>query len=194
MSQSLRNMLIGLLVAVVLVALWYFLFWGGTSTTMEDLDNEFNTAIDDEFNLQSRVDALRDLERKKGEFDAAVTEISVSIPDDPSEAALLESIRTLARDSGLDLVSLTANIPAVSALNEELFEIALNVNVTGEYFRVLQFLFDIEDLDRLVRVDQVAIESRFEPETATNFLNVNFSARAFSTSALPGTLAEEEAN
>ena len=75
-----------------------------------------------------------------------------------------------------------------------LFEIALNVNVSGEYFRVLQFLFDIEDLDRLVRVDQIAIESRFEPETATNFLNVNFGARAFSTSALPGTLADEEAN
>jgi len=172
--------------------LWWFLFWRGTSTTVSDLELDLDLARQQQTELQTRVDSLRELERKKGEFDAAVTEISVSIPDDPSEAALLESIRTLARDSGLELTALTANVPVASADNEGLYEIGLNVNVAGEYFRVLQFLFDIEDLDRLVRVDQIAVAARFETETSTNILTVNFGARAFSTSPLPGTLADEE--
>jgi Tfp pilus assembly protein PilO len=187
-----RNVLIGLLVAILVVALWWFLFWRGTSTTVSDLELDLDLARQQQTELQTRVDSLRELERKKGEFDAAVTEISVSIPDDPSEAALLESIRTLARDSGLELTALTANVPVASADNEGLYEIGLNVNVAGEYFRVLQFLFDIEDLDRLVRVDQIAVAARFETETSTNILTVNFGARAFSTSPLPGTLADEE--
>lgn len=187
-----RNVLIAVLVAILVVGLWWFLFWRGSSTRLGDIEAELQTAVQEQDTLDTRIARLQELRNQQGLFDAAVAEISVSIPADPSEAALLESIRALARESGLDIVALSAIPPAPSTLSEELFEIALNLGVEGEYFRTLQFLFDLEDLDRLIRIDQIAISATFDETTATNTLQTNITARAFSTEPLPGTLEELE--
>ncbi len=187
-----RNVLIAVLVAILVVGLWWFLFWRGSSTRLGDIEAELQTAVQEQDTLDTRIARLQELRNQQGQFDAAVAEISVSIPADPSEAALLESIRALARESGLDIVALSAIPPAPSTLSEELFEIALNLGVEGEYFRTLQFLFDLEDLDRLIRIDQIAISATFDETTATNTLQTNITARAFSTEPLPGTLEELE--
>ncbi|MBT8199920.1 MAG: type 4a pilus biogenesis protein PilO [Acidimicrobiia bacterium] len=193
--MSRRNILIAVLVGLVILALWWFLFWRGSTATIDDIEADIQTASQEQETLEARIARLLELQRQQGQFDAAVAEISVSIPEDPSEAALLESIRSLARDSGLAIIQLTAIPPAESTLGEGLYEIALNLGIEGEYFRTLQFLFDLEDLDRLIRVDQLSISATLDEETSTNILQTNLTARAFSTSPLPGTLeVEEEGN
>lgn len=192
--MSRRNVLIAVLVGLVILALWWFLFWRGSTTTIDDIEADLQTAVQEQETLEARITRLVELQRQQGQFDAAVAEISVSIPEDPSEAALLESIRALARDSGLVINQLSAVPPVESLLGEGLYEIALNLGIEGEYFRTLQFLFDLEDLDRLIRIDQISISATLDDATSTNNLQTNLSGRAFSTNPLPGTLEEVEGN
>ena len=66
---------------------------------------------------------------------------------------------------------------------EGLVEIQMTMTFEAPYFKVLSFLFALEELERLVRVDQISITSTIL-EDGTNLLSTSLTASAFSLSEL----------
>ena len=70
-----------------------------------------------------------------------------------------------------------------SSIVDGLYEISTTVRFEAPYFKVLSVLFAIEDLERLVRVDQITIDAALD-EDGTNLLTATLTATAFSLSDL----------
>ena len=79
-----------------------------------------------------------------------------SIPSSPQADAFIEDITFLAETTGVELSSI-ALTPPVADPDTGGFEVPVSLTIEGEYFEVLGFLYGIEALDRLVRVDSIGL-------------------------------------
>ncbi|NNJ48377.1 MAG: hypothetical protein HKP18_11175 [Acidimicrobiia bacterium] len=66
----------------------------------------------------------------------------------------------------------------------------MTMTFEAPYFKVLSFLFALEELERLVRVDQISVTSTVL-EDGTNLLSTSLTASAFSLSELVPTTTED---
>lgn len=179
-----RGLIFGVLGVLVITAGWWFLFMAGKSTEISDFQDQEAAAQIEQSTLEARRNELQALAAKEGEFLLALSEIQNSIPALPDGAALIEDINSIAVDTGVDLLTLNPT-PPVPSVVEGLFEISTTIRFEAPYFKVLSVLFAIEDLERLVRVDQISIDSALD-EDGTNILTVSMTATAFSLSDLAG--------
>jgi Tfp pilus assembly protein PilO len=177
-----RGLILGILGFLVITAGWWFLFMSGKSGEISEFNDQTATAKIEGSTLEARRNELQSLAAKEGEYRLALSEIQNSIPAFPNGAALIEDINSIAIDTGVDLLTLSPNPPTPSTV-EGLYEISTTVRFEAPYFKVLSVLFAIEDLERLVRVDQIAIDSALDDD-GTNLLTVTLTATAFSLSDL----------
>jgi Tfp pilus assembly protein PilO len=126
---------------------------------------------------------------REGDFLLGISEVRSSIPATPDGAALIEDINSIAEATGVELLTFSPALPVESSI-PGLVEIQMQLTFEAPYFKVLSFVFALEDLERLVRVDQMAITSRLL-EDGTNLLSTSLTASAFSSSDLSGLTPAE---
>lgn len=183
-----RNVILGVGLLVVVTAAWWFLFMAGKSSDISELNEQTEAARTQQLTLQARLDSLQTLAARDGEFRVGLSELRESIPVFPDGATLIEDLNNAALAADVDLLSLSPQLPAPSAV-PGLFEIAIDMNFEGPYFKVLPLLLELENLPRLMRVDTINISST-PLEDGTNLLSVSLTAVAFSLTDLQGSLAE----
>lgn len=184
-----RGLLLGILVFFIITAGWWFLFMSPKSSEISELNDELDAARLETSTLQSRLDELKALEAQEGEFLLGIAEVQSSIPATPDGAALIEDINQIAEDTDVDLLTFSPGLPLPSTI-PDLVEIQIQMTFEAPYFKVLSFLFALEDLERLVRVDQISITSRLL-EDGTNLLSTSLTASAFSQADLSGAASVE---
>lgn len=177
-----RGLILGILLFFIITAGWWFLFMSGKSAEISEFEDQTATEQIAQRTLEARRSELQSLAAKEGEYLLALSEIQNSIPSFPDGAALIEDISSIAIETGVDLLTLSPNPPVPSSV-EGLYEISTTVRFEAPYFKVLSVLFAFEDLERLVRVDQITIDSALDEE-GTNLLTVTLTATAFSLSDL----------
>ena len=123
------------------------------------------------------------------DFLLGLSEVQASIPATPDGAALIEDINRLAEESDVELLTFSPGLPVASTL-PGLVEIQIQLTFEAPYFKMLSFLFALEDLERLVRIDQIAVTSRILDD-GTNLLSTSLTASAFSQSDLTGSPPDE---
>lgn len=183
-----RGLILGILGLFVITVAWWFLFMAPKSGEISDFNDQRDAAEIEQRTLESRRDELRALEAQEGDFLLGLSEVQASIPLNPDGAALIEDINDIVEDTGVELLSFSPSIPAPSAL-PGLTEIQMTITFEAPYFQVLSFLFALEDLERLVRVDQISITATVL-EDGTNLLSTTLTAAAFSINDLSGTQPE----
>lgn len=186
-----RGLILGVLLFIIITAGWWFLFMSGKSSEIGDFDDQTATARIEESTLQARLTQLEALAAKEGDFLLAVSEIQRSIPQLPNGAAFIEDINGIAEETDVELLALSPNPPIPSTI-EGLFEISTTIRFQAPYFKALSVLFALEDLERLVRVDGITIDSTLEDD-GTNLLSVTLTATAFSFSDLGGGVSADVA-
>ena len=184
-----RGLILGVLLAFIITAGWWFLFMAPKSTEISDFNDERDTAQIEQSTLEGRRNQLAALAALEGEYLLGLSELQSSIPPTPDGAALIEDINNIAEASGVELLTFSPSQPAESTV-PGLVEIQMQMTFEAPYFKVLSFLFALEDLERLIRVDQVAITSRVL-EDGTNLLSTSVTAAAFSLSDLSGAAPAE---
>ena len=184
-----RGLIFGLLGFLVITAAWWFLFMAPKSSEISDLDDEREAALTEQQTLETRRDALQALAAREGDFLLGLSEVQASIPASPDGAALIEDINRLAEESDVELLTFSPGLPTPSAI-PGLVEIQIQLTFEAPYFKVLSFLFALEDLERLVRIDQIAVTSRVLDD-GTNLLSTSLTASAFSQSDLTGSPPDE---
>ena len=188
--------LIGVLVAVVLTAAFWFLLYQPQNERAADLRAEVETIRAQEAQLQARIAELRDVQRNEVEIEAALLRLEEYVPSGIGQPSALRQLQRTADNAGADVFSITFEDPeqpdnAATAPTGEPGAVLVNVPVTividGGYFQIVDFLRRLEvDLPRAVLVQGIALAEA--PEASFPTLRATLSAQLFavvSQSELP---------
>lgn len=188
-----RILIFGGLLVILILAAWWFLLMAPKSSDIADF-NERRDALElEETTLRGRLGALEDLAAREGDFMVGLNDLRTSIPAFPNGAALIDQINDTALDAGVELRVFSPSPPVESQLVPGLFEITSTIGFEAPYFRALPFIFELEQLERLVRIDQISI-SQTAGEGGENILVVDLTATAFSLTDLAGQPAGGDAS
>jgi len=175
MSRRAPLILAVLGVLIVTFAWWAFLI-SPRNSQIADLDQEKQAAIDTESRLRAQIVQLQEIRDREVEYLAALGRLDSLIPERPLLEEFIEQVNQLALDTGVDLKTLSPSLPT-AVLESELREILVSLQIDGQFFEVIGFLFGLNDMERLVRVDAISVSSSTS-ETGTS-LSVTLEVRLF---------------
>lgn len=149
-------------------------------------------AVDTESRLRVQIQQLEEIRDAEVQYLAALGTLESLIPERPLLEDFIEQIYALANDTGVELQTLAPALPAATSDGSDLREIAVSVQIEGEFFEVLGFMFGLSDMERLVRIDSVAASSS-EDEVSGTILSASLELRLFTLADLLPVLDEATA-
>ena len=186
-----RSLLIGVGAAFLVLLIWYFLLWSPRGNAIADAKSRQQTAADAAFELEARLNQLRDAQRNEAATRAQIARLQEAIPEEANLAQFILDANDAATRSGIDFLSIAPTPPAAGtavdpATGQPLAgspsQIALTVNITGGYFQVLDFVNRLTDLPRIVVIDGLSVSSASGAE-----LSVGLTGRMFTRQAPAGS-------
>lgn len=156
LSGSLAKVLVAVLALILVTVLWWLFFFSPKRDAIAAAEADLDNAVLRESTLQGRLAQLREIKDNELSYLFAIGQMESSIPSTPQADAFIEDIAFLAESTGVTLNSL-ALTPPIADEETGGFEVPVAVSVDGEYFEILGFLYGVEALDRLVRVDGVQL-------------------------------------
>ncbi|GBD85699.1 Pilus assembly protein, PilO [bacterium BMS3Abin02] len=171
----------GLLGIVLLTALWYMFFMRPINERIADTQAQLQTERDTEVLLRTQLASLKKIQDNELNYISAIGAMDAQIPPTPQMPALIDDLDALADETGVDWLGSTIGNPTQNE-NQDYFEIPISIRIKGQFFEVLGYLYGIADLERLVRIDGIAIAPN--SEDGFTMLDVTISAKAFTTSDL----------
>lgn len=195
-----RTVLIAGALAAVVLVLWYVLLWGPRKADLAQARDRREKAETLRDELAIRVTRLKAAQKDEPMKRARVEALRTTIPDEPNLAALILDTNDAASKAGIDFISIAPSEPAAAAtagpvaLNTSTAavgapiatgplpaEIKLQLQITGGYFQVLDFLNRMGELPRLVITDGLNVAGDEKAK-----LTVGVTARMFVRSVPPG--------
>ncbi|MDF1598009.1 MAG: type 4a pilus biogenesis protein PilO [Acidimicrobiia bacterium] len=175
-----RRILVGLLIAVLISAVWYFFVVGPINERKETAQIDLETAQTEEFTLRTTLSRLQKIEENQLEYATAIGQLETGIPSTPRLAELIDDLNYLADENGLAWTSGSYTVPNLIQ-GTEVFEIGVTVQVQGQFFEILGYLYGIADLDRIVRIDSLTLSASTD-EAGFHSMNATISGVVFTTS------------
>jgi len=179
------------LIALLLAVGWWFFFISPRNADIADARDSLEAAQAQEQRLRVQIAQLREIQADELLYLDAITELEKLIPERPLLDEFIEQIDALAADTNIELRSLAPAVPSPTA-ESELRLIQIAAQIEGEFFDVLGFLFGLNDMERLVRVDSVTVSSSVDEDGATT-LTVTLEMKLFTLADLIPTPEEEPA-
>lgn len=177
---------VGLLVLLAMVfvtAAWWMFLVSPRNARIGELDDELVVAQDTEQRIRVQIRQLEEIRDREVEYLAAVGQLEALIPERPLLDEFIEAIFALTNETGVDLQSLSPSLPASTGAESDLREIAISAQIEGEFFEILGFLFGLNEMDRLVRVDGISVSSTVD-ESGVTILAVGIQMRLFTLADL----------
>ena len=193
-----RTMLIAGAAALVILVLWYLVLWSPRKAELSDAQDRREKAETTRQELATKVARLKAAQKDEPMKRAQVEALRTTIPDEPNLAAFILDTNDAAAKAGIDWISVAPSEPAPgtasvaatagtttntrsTAADRVPAEIGLELQITGGYFQVLDFLNRLNEMPRLVVTDALNMAS---DETAK--LTVSVSGRMFVRTVPPG--------
>ena len=175
-----RAPLIGLLVAIVLAALFFFFVWRPLDAQETALNTETATLQAQADQLEAQLLALRDLATREVEIRAELARLRSFLPTDPAQPATLRELQLQADAAGVTIVSVTfgdpvtvEGAPATGIEGTALASIPITMIIDGGYFQTVDFFRRIEfEIERSILVIGVQVAESPElgfPSLATTW-------------------------
>ncbi len=183
-----RKSLLFVLVGVLLAIGWWFLFISPRNADIAEADDQLAAAQAQESRLRTQIAQLIEIQNDEILYLDAITQLETLIPERPLLDEFIEDIDELAAETGIDLRSLAPSVP-VQRVDSDLRVINVSAQIEGEFFDILGFLFGLNDMERLVRVDGLALTSGVDEDGVT-ILNVSLDMRLFTLADLVPTPEE----
>lgn len=155
-TGSRTKILLGALVLILITVLWFLLIFSPKRDAIAAAETEQDNALLRESSLQTRLSVLQEIKDNELSYLFAIGQMEASIPTTPQADAFIEDITFLAESTGIELSAITLTPPIADPLTGG-FEVPVTISIEGEYFEILGFLYGVEALDRLVRVDGVSL-------------------------------------
>jgi Tfp pilus assembly protein PilO len=188
-----RAVIFGALIAIGVVALWWVFLFAPKGNDLNDARDQLDDAQSQGQTLTAQRNQLRDLQQRSPEIEADLGRLSAAIPDSPNQADFISGLNDIADESGITWQSVTMQEPTEATPGEPP-TIAVQISIEGGFFQTLDYLNRLEDLERVVVVDSVTINSAeaagaTDPDTGlttsgSGDLATSLNARIFSQSTL----------
>lgn len=176
-----RNVIIAIVAAMLaVVALWYFFLYAPLGDDLDQAKADVAAAESQQTSLKATLARLQATAKNSSELTAQLNKLDAAIPEQPDEAQFIIDANRIAEDAGIDFLSVA---PAPPAAGGTASVIALDINISGSFFQVRQYLTDLEQLERLVIVDTISITSSTSDTTAETSLSVALTGRMFTRAA-----------
>jgi len=167
-TGSRMRILMGVLVLLLLTVLWWLFLLSPKRDAIDVAEAELDNSVLREQSLRTRLAQLQEIKDNELSYLFAIGQMESSIPATPQADAFIEDITFLAESTGVALTDITL-APPVADEGTGGFEVSVAIAVEGEYFEILGFLYGVEALDRLVRVDGIQLtpmDTEDEPESS----------------------------
>jgi Tfp pilus assembly protein PilO len=156
--MSRRVLALLLVFFVAASAAWWFFLISPRNARVGDLDNQLSNAVAEEEALRRAVVALQEVQQNDVAFLAAIGQMEAGIPMEAELAVFIEEVIALARRTGIELQSIAPSEP-VQVPDLALYEITVTMALRGEYFEMLDFLFRLDDMERIAVVQAISISA-----------------------------------
>ncbi|MFQ5516962.1 MAG: type 4a pilus biogenesis protein PilO [Acidimicrobiia bacterium] len=169
---------------VLVTVLWFLFLFTPKSDDLSSAEDQTQALQNEVLSLRGQLGRLRDIEDNRVSYLAAQAGLESSIPLVPNLANLIDGLHLLADDTAVDLQSITPGVPtAVPGVG--VTEIVLVLDLQADYFELLGFLYGLEDMERLVKVDALTIDSQ-EDDAGERVLAVTVTAKAYTSLTVGG--------
>lgn len=150
--------LMAILGMLAVTALWWVFLVAPRNAETADVDANIDAERTREATLRQQIANLQDIKDQEVSYLFAIGQMENAIPEFPEVDAFLEELNFLANRTGviLEQVSLATPIEPAEDAGGPL-TINATMNVQGQYFEVLGFLYGLEAMERLVRVETVSL-------------------------------------
>lgn len=172
-----RWVILGILISLLLAVVWWFFFISPRNERIAQAQEDLRVAQDEQMALAAQVDQLQAIRDSEVEYLSGIGQLETLIPEQPLLDEFIEDLYALCGTTGVELLNLAPAMPVVMT-GSSLRQITVAVTIDGDFFEVLGFLFGVMDMDRLVRVDAIAIASG-QDETGATSLSASLSLRLF---------------
>lgn len=145
------------LVFVAVTALWWVFLASGQNAAVADVEAEIQAEKDTEDSLRRQIGALNEIQDQEVSYQFAINQMEGSIPEFPEIDTFLEELNYLAFRTGVDLAQIGFANPSDPGEEGGALEINVSLSGVGQYFEVLGFLYGLEAMERIVRVDTIGL-------------------------------------
>lgn len=182
-------------VAVVgVVALWWVFVFAPLGRDLDDARDQRAQAEREEASLTAQLRRLQEIDRNAPEADAELARLAEAIPDNPDLADFFLAANEIAVRSGIDWISVSPAEPTPTPGSPSV--VRINMQLSGGFFQILDYLNRLEDLDRLVVVDTLNVTTGGGEGTANvggfngaPTLSATLTARMFTLATMIGSPA-----
>lgn len=182
-------------IGVVMVVLWFFLLFQPTENSLSQVKAQQSAATQTNTQLHTQLLQLQQEAKTQGSKKVLLAKLKQAIPTKSHLAQILFSLDSVAKKSGVVMTtvsptpptkpapaSTTPASPGVPSLpsGSTLPAIKITMSVTGNYYKVLDFMNRIDSLPRIFVISSVNLTAG--KQSATNVspsLTAQFTVQAF---------------
>jgi Tfp pilus assembly protein PilO len=175
-----RARLILAIVAVLAVsAAFYFLFVRARQGELSETDAQIEAEQSRTVELEATLSRLQGLQDNAAKFEARLAEIRELVPSDDQVASFMFKVQDEANHAGVSFVEITPELPKPPPEGAQVAEVRAVIGARGDYFSLQDFLRRLYELDRALRIDNLAITSEEDEETGELTVTLTATARIF---------------
>ena len=179
--------------SVVILAIGWLLLVSPKKGEAADLHEQATTQVVANATLETQLQVLRAQAKELPKKQAELAQVAAKIPDNPSLPSLIRALTAASTSAGVDFVSVTPGPPAAVAAAAAaaqpqaaaaataqttptaaaakgaagtLATIPVALNVVGDYFAVAQFISNLENLPRALRITALTLAPGISPSAA----------------------------
>ncbi|MFN8232765.1 MAG: type 4a pilus biogenesis protein PilO [Actinomycetota bacterium] len=145
---------VGGVVAVLALALFFLVL--PKMNQVSSANDQLVQAESQEGTLQSQLAALRQAQEEAPEARETIRRVDQAIPPTADQQGFILLLQNAADQAGVDLFTITPGGPTPDPATG-LTAIDNSITVTGSYFAITEFLFDVETLPRAAKVTSLSM-------------------------------------
>jgi type IV pilus assembly protein PilO len=135
---------------------------------------------------KSTYSQLEELKRTSRKTEAELIRVDRKAPEDPELPALLIQIQDISSKSGIGLLSVK---PSPLVQNADFAEVPLEIQIDGYFFSLLDFIYRLEKLPRIINVKSIDIK-----EGTLQLPNISVTVKASAYITTPGVISAAAAS
>ncbi len=179
MSGARARLILAVVAALAVCVAFYFLFvrsrQGELAEVRVQIDEEQARTVE----LEATLSRLEGLQANAARLEARLAEIRELVPPDDDVANFMFQVQDEANRAGVSFVEITPELPKPPPEGAQVAEVRAVIGAEGDYFALQDFLRRLYELDRALRIDNLAITSEESEETEALTVTLTATARIF---------------
>ena len=177
MKNQRARLILVIVAGVLLCVAVYFLLVRSRQGELDTINENIATETSRTAQLQVELERLQDLQRRAPELQAELDKFRGLVPANHEIANLMLMIDEAAKESGVTFADIIPELPKSPPEGAALAEVRMVIGSSGGYFALQDFVRRLYDLDRALRIDNIAMTGS-EDETGTT-IDLQVTARVF---------------